>query len=54
MDDEKLALTLLEKADVLVHPGYFYDFEKGDYLVLSLLPPPEHFKEAIKRIKGAV
>jgi alanine-synthesizing transaminase len=37
-DDEALALGLLEREDTLVHPGYFYDFPAGAYLVLSLLP----------------
>jgi alanine-synthesizing transaminase len=37
-DDEALALGLLERENVLVHPGYFYDFSAGAYLVLSLLP----------------
>ena len=30
---------LLERHDVLVHPGYFFDFPREAYLVLSLLPP---------------
>ncbi len=53
-DDETLALSLLEKAKVLVHPGYLYDFDDEDVLVLSLLPPPERFREAIHRIQKAL
>ena len=30
-----------------VQPGYFYDFPSGAWLVLSLLPPPEHFAAAL-------
>ena len=52
MDDEELSLKLLETAGVLVHPGYLYDFEEGNHLVLSLLLPPDRFKEAVLRIKG--
>ena len=36
-DEEALALALLEREGVLVHPGYFYDFAGGSYWVLSLL-----------------
>ena len=32
--------TLLEKDDVLVHPGYFFDFPREAFLVVSLLVEP--------------
>ncbi len=35
--DESWALELLEQG-VAVHPGHFYDFPRGTYLVASLLP----------------
>ena len=35
---------------VLVHPGYFFDFPREAYLVVSLLPPPDDFAEAIDRV----
>ena len=54
MDDEELALHLLRTAKVLTHPGYLYDFERGEYLVLSLLPHPEKFREGIQRIEKAL
>lgn len=47
-DDEALALGLLERENVLVHPGYFYDFSAGAYLVLSLLP--KDFAQGIQRL----
>lgn len=40
--DEAWALRLLEADNILVQPGYFYDFEDG-WLVISLLTPPEDF-----------
>jgi aspartate/methionine/tyrosine aminotransferase len=49
-DDEAFALELLERDGVLVHPGYFFDFEEEGYLVLSLLPPPEVFREGVRRL----
>ncbi|GBC80906.1 Glutamate-pyruvate aminotransferase AlaA [bacterium HR10] len=49
-DDEAFAIELLEHEGVLVHPGYFFDFEGEGCFVLSLLPPPEVFQEGIRRI----
>lgn len=43
MDEEAAALRLLEQEGVLVQPGYFYDFERSGYLVISLLTAPEVF-----------
>ncbi len=40
--EEEWALALLD-AGVLVHPGYFFDFPEGAWLVVSLLPEPEQF-----------
>jgi aspartate/methionine/tyrosine aminotransferase len=52
--EEDLVLTLLSEDDVLVHPGYFFDFPGEAFLVLSLLPPPADFDEAIRRILARV
>jgi len=48
--DEDLAIELLQKTSVLVHPGHFYDFATDGYLVLSLITPPTHFHEGIGRV----
>jgi len=48
--EEDLVLTLLAEDDVLVHPGYFFDFPREAYLVLSLLPAPAEFDEALRRV----
>ncbi len=48
--DEELALALLEKDGVLVHPGYFYDFPSERFLVLSLLTPEEPFRQGVERL----
>jgi aspartate/methionine/tyrosine aminotransferase len=45
--EEALALQLLQNAGVIVHPGYFFDFPREAYLVVSLLPEPRAFAEAI-------
>ena len=52
--EETLVLRLLDDSDVLVHPGYFFDFEEEAFLVLSLLPSPEVFDEAVRRIVRSV
>lgn len=52
--DEDLAIELLRKVAVLVHPGHFYDFPKDGYLVLSLITPTDVFHEGIRRILGVL
>jgi len=47
--DEELAVNLLRKKSVLVHPGHFYDFPADGYLVLSLITQPSEFAEGVKR-----
>jgi alanine-synthesizing transaminase len=48
--EEEWALGLLADRDVLVQPGYFYDFEAEAFLVVSLLTPPAIFAEGLRRI----
>jgi hypothetical protein len=50
LPEEETAERLLREQKVLVQPGYFYDFERSGYLVLSLLTPPEVFREGIEAI----
>jgi alanine-synthesizing transaminase len=50
LSEEERVLHLLEDRDVLVHPGYFFDFPREAYLVLSLLPQPGVFAEGVERI----
>jgi alanine-synthesizing transaminase len=48
--DEDWAAELLTREGVSVHPGHFYDFPSKGYLVLSLLPAPEVFEDASRRV----
>jgi alanine-synthesizing transaminase len=48
--DEDLAVDLLRRGSVLVHPGHFYDFPSDGYLILSLLTPSVEFREGARRI----
>lgn len=52
--EEALVLDLLEQNDVLVHPGYFFDFPTEAYLVVSLLPEPAVFDEAVGLVLARV
>lgn len=45
---------LLRDHDVLVQPGYFYDFEDSGYLILSLLTRQEIFREGVTRLQRAL
>jgi aspartate/methionine/tyrosine aminotransferase len=48
--EETLVVDLLERERILVHPGYFFDFPREAYLVVSLLPPPAVFADACARL----
>ena len=51
--DEEWALMLLEQSRVLVQPGWFYDFAKGAYVVISLLTPPDVLSQGCQRLLAA-
>jgi alanine-synthesizing transaminase len=48
--EEEWVLSLLAADGVLVQPGFFFDFEKEAFLVLSLLTPEDVFHEGVRRI----
>jgi aspartate/methionine/tyrosine aminotransferase len=48
--EEEWCLDLLNNENVLVQPGFFYDFESEAYLVLSLLPAEDVFAQGVRRI----
>lgn len=48
--DEDLALELFEAKDVLVQPGYFFDFHAEGFVVVSLLCVEEEFAEGMARV----
>ena len=49
--EEEWTLELLERENLLVQPGFFYDFDSEAYLVVSLLTAPEIFKEGLARLR---
>jgi len=48
--EEEIALDLLARDRLVVHPGYFFDFPHEAFLVVSLLPEPDVFARAIDRL----
>ncbi len=51
LSDEALACRLLEEEHVFVHPGYFYDIEADNpVIVLSLICEPKAFREGVRRM----
>lgn len=52
--DEEFVLDLVTHQGVVVHPGYFFDFDREGYIVVSLLTPREVFDEGIARVVEVV
>ncbi len=48
--DEDLAIEILRKLSVLVHPGHFYDFSSDGYLIVTLIAPTQNFRDGIARV----
>jgi aspartate/methionine/tyrosine aminotransferase len=48
--EEDLAIALMETAGVIVYPGFFFDFPREAFLVVSLLPDPAAFGDGIRRV----
>ena len=49
--EEEWVLRLLERENVLVQPGFFYDFASEAFLIVSLLTEPVVFREGFARLK---
>jgi aspartate/methionine/tyrosine aminotransferase len=48
--EEDFCVSLLEADNVLLHPGYFFDFTRQGFLVFSLLAPAAIFEEGATRV----
>jgi alanine-synthesizing transaminase len=48
VSEEERVCHLVRERGVLVHPGYFFDFDAGAYVVVSLLPEPETFRRGVE------
>lgn len=54
LTDEEWAIYLLETASVYTHPGHLFGFDREGYLVISLLPEHQTFREAVGRMVESV
>lgn len=50
MPEEDLAVSLVDDDGVLVHPGYFFDFAREAFLVVSLIAEPGAFDAGLARV----
>jgi aspartate/methionine/tyrosine aminotransferase len=48
--EEAVVLQLVEEDGVIVHPGFFFDFPHEAFLVVSLLPAVDEFREGLRRV----
>jgi alanine-synthesizing transaminase len=48
--EEALVLDVLQHEQILVHPGFFFDFPHEAFVVVSLLPPEDVFADAFGRL----
>ena len=48
--EEDYVISLLERRGILVHPGFFFDFPREAFLVISLLPDPRVFADGVGRL----
>lgn len=48
--DEALVMQLLTEAHVIVHPGFFFDIQRGSHIVISLLPDPDVFATGVRKV----
>jgi aspartate/methionine/tyrosine aminotransferase len=48
--EEDLVVRLVDVFGVVAHPGYFFDFPRESFLVVSLLPPLHDFLEGVTRV----
>lgn len=49
-DEDSWVGALVREDSVVVHPGYFFDYAEDGVLVVSLLPEPAAFEEAIVKV----
>lgn len=48
--DEQFVIKLMEQTCIFAHPGYFYDYDKEIFILISLLLPAKKLKSALNKI----
>lgn len=54
LTDEDFVIALMEKTGIFVHPGYFYDYDKGINILISLLAPVEVLTQKLKILSATI
>jgi aspartate/methionine/tyrosine aminotransferase len=49
-DEDDWVELLVREDGVIVHPGHFFDFDRDGFLVVSLLPARDVFREGVRRL----
>ncbi len=52
--EEDLVVDLLERDGVIVYPGFFFDFPREAFVVISLLPEARAFADGVRRLMESV
>jgi alanine-synthesizing transaminase len=50
VSDEARVMHLLKHDNILVHPGFFYDFNREGFVVVSLLAGEDTFRSGVSRL----
>ncbi len=50
ISEEEFVIRLMKEKGVFVHPGYFFDYEKGIHFVISFLTQKEKLEKGIKSL----
>lgn len=54
ISEDDLVVDLLREEGVLVQPGWFYDFERAPFAIVSLLTEPSTFRQGCERLVSYV
>jgi aspartate/methionine/tyrosine aminotransferase len=52
--DDEWALEFLERDGVYVHPGHFFGFENGAFVIVSLIVEPDVFEAGMASVVARV
>jgi alanine-synthesizing transaminase len=50
LPDDERAIALARESGVLAHPGYFFEFDRDGFFVVSLLVRPDEFRAGVSRM----
>jgi len=50
LTDEQFVIKLMQKTGIFAHPGYFYDYDRDLYILISLLLPPKILQKSLQKI----